>query len=70
MGDVSLGGEKVRWGQNVTDLAQRMELLPGDCIVAAGMISYAGPFNSEVRGTLESDWVKRLIELKIFSSSS
>jgi dynein heavy chain len=60
-----LGGEKARWGQNVTDLSKRMVLLPGDCIVAAGMISYAGPFNSESRQKCETQWANKLMELKI-----
>jgi len=60
-----LGGEKARWGENVTELTARMGLLPGDCIIAAGMISYAGPFSSEVRGTCETTWLEKLTELKI-----
>jgi dynein heavy chain len=57
-----LGGEKARWGQNVSDLTAKMDLLPGDVIVAAGMISYAGPFTAEVRTSLEEDWVRQLVE--------
>eukprot|EP00438_Fugacium_kawagutii_P025141 Skav208295 [mRNA] locus=scaffold897:126960:136184:+ [translate_table: standard] len=47
-----LGGEKARWAENVIKLTEQLELLPGDCIVAAGMVSYAGPFTPEPeRGT-------------------
>lgn len=31
----------------VVRLTEQLELLPGDCIVAAGMVSYAGPFTLE-----------------------
>lgn len=58
-----LGGEKARWGQNVQDLNAQLGLLPGDCIVAAGMVSYAGPFTSQVRGECEELWRKELGEL-------
>ena len=34
-----------------------------NCIVAAGMISYAGPFTSTYRGLLEESWCKSLTEL-------
>merc|ERR1719271_2267898 len=43
-----LGGEKARWGENVQQLTEQLTLLPGDCLVAAGMVSYAGPFTSGV----------------------
>ncbi|CAJ1352426.1 unnamed protein product, partial [Effrenium voratum] len=55
-----LGGEKARWGQNVKDLTAQLGLLPGDCIVAAGMVSYAGPFTSQVRGECEDLWRQEL----------
>jgi len=55
-----LGGEKARWGQNVKVLTQQLTLLPGDCVVAAGMVSYAGPFNAEIRTECETHWLKEL----------
>ncbi|CAE7602693.1 Dnah1 [Symbiodinium sp. CCMP2456] len=60
-----LGGEKARWGQNVQDLNAQLGLLPGDCIVAAGMVSYAGPFTSQVRSDCEELWRKELTELEM-----
>jgi dynein heavy chain len=60
-----LGGEKARWGQNVKDLSLKFDLLAGDCIIAAGMISYAGPFTAEVRTVCESEWCKKLVDLNI-----
>merc|ERR1719498_1693244 len=44
-----LGGEKVRWGETVTNLKGTAGNLPGDCILAAGMVSYSGPFTGEYR---------------------
>jgi len=58
-----LGGEKARWGQNVETLSDQLTLLPGDCIVAAGMVSYAGPFTSDVRSALEEGWRSELAVL-------
>eukprot|EP00913_Durusdinium_trenchii_P024528 g23026.t1 len=50
-----LGGEKARWADNVIKLTEQLELLPGDCIVAAGMVSYTGPFTSEYRTNFEQE---------------
>ena len=41
-----LEGEKIRWTETVKVLGERQILLVGDCLVAAGMVSYAGPFTS------------------------
>merc|ERR1719171_2961660 len=58
-----LGGEKARWGQTVKDLRANAGNLPGDCIVAAGMVSYCGPFTSEYRiNNLEVPWRKTMVE--------
>lgn len=41
-----LEGEKVRWTETVKQLGERQTLLVGDCLIAAGMVSYAGPFTA------------------------
>ena len=41
-----LEGEKVRWTETVKVLGERQELLIGDCLIAAAMVSYSGPFTS------------------------
>lgn len=41
-----LEGEKVRWIDTVKILGEKQALLVGDCLIAAGMVSYAGPFTS------------------------
>jgi dynein heavy chain len=55
-----LGGEKARWGETVTKLTQQMTLLPGDCLVAAGMVSYSGAFTADYRSDFEDEWRKAL----------
>lgn len=58
-----LEGEKVRWTDTVKVLGERSTLLIGDCLIAAGMVSYAGPFISQYRLELEEEWrthIKRL----------
>jgi dynein heavy chain len=60
-----LGGEKARWGENVSKLTAELTLLPGDCIVAAGVVSYAGPFTSDYRLEFESLWLSRLDDVQI-----
>ena len=54
-----LGGEKDRWGETVERLTTEYELLPGDSILAAGMVSYAGAFVGEYREHFQNIWLKR-----------
>lgn len=51
-----LAGEKNRWEITVADLLRRIELLPGDCLLAAAFLSYMGPFLSEYREKLVKNW--------------
>jgi dynein heavy chain len=51
-----LEGEKNRWTDTVAKLTQQQELLVGDSLVAAGMVSYAGPFTAVYREALETLW--------------
>eukprot|EP00930_Biecheleria_cincta_P008311 TRINITY_DN10972_c0_g5_i1.p1 TRINITY_DN10972_c0_g5~~TRINITY_DN10972_c0_g5_i1.p1 ORF type:complete len:3933 (-),score=932.09 TRINITY_DN10972_c0_g5_i1:47-11569(-) len=53
-----LGGEKDRWTNTVATLTEQYELLPGDSLVAAGMVGYAGPFTGEYRIGFEKLWVE------------
>lgn len=41
-----LEGEKIRWTETVKMLGEKQTLLVGDCLIAAGMVSYAGPFTA------------------------
>lgn len=51
-----LEGEKTRWTETVALLGEQQDLLVGDCLIAAGMVSYAGPFTSHYREQMESSW--------------
>eukprot|EP00927_Polykrikos_kofoidii_P001659 TRINITY_DN10635_c0_g2_i1.p1 TRINITY_DN10635_c0_g2~~TRINITY_DN10635_c0_g2_i1.p1 ORF type:complete len:1545 (-),score=361.06 TRINITY_DN10635_c0_g2_i1:69-4703(-) len=53
-----LGGEKDRWEVTVANLNAEYELLPGDAMIAAGMVGYAGPFTGEYRSEFEELWIK------------
>lgn len=60
-----LGGEKERWGLTVQKLGDEYALLPGDSLIASGMVSYAGAFTGEHRTNFEDTWLKKTDELKI-----
>jgi hypothetical protein len=49
---LGLAGEKSRWEASIGNLEQQIGRLPGDCLVAAAFLSYAGPFPSEYREEL------------------
>lgn len=52
-----LSGEKTRWEATLIDLDDQYSKLPGDCILASAFMSYCGPFPSEYRDDLMSNWV-------------
>jgi dynein heavy chain, axonemal len=60
-----LSEEKERWGQDIKVMEANFELITANCIIAAGMISYAGPFTSQYRNALEEEWNKSLVELEL-----
>jgi dynein heavy chain len=51
-------GECEQWKQTVENLDTQYEYLLGDCILAAGFISYMGPFTSTYRDELVKSWKK------------
>jgi len=53
-----LAGEHEQWIRTVEKLDMQYEFLPGDCILAAGFISYMGPFISTYRDGLVESWKK------------
>lgn len=63
-----LEGEKTRWTLTVGRLDKEYGLLIGNCLVAAGMVAYAGPFTAQFRTELEQIWRDKIVELKIDSS--
>ena len=60
-----LQGEKVRWTDTVADLTFKQGMIVGDCMVAAGMVSYAGPFSAAYREGLEKFWRTNLDKLNV-----
>jgi dynein heavy chain len=60
-----LGGESVRWNQEVANNNAKLKLLPGDCVVSAGMVGYAGAFTAEYRKGFETLWVDELDRLNV-----
>jgi dynein heavy chain len=53
---VGLAGEKERWTQTVARLTTEYGFLIGNCLVAAGMVAYSGPFTALFRQELEEEW--------------
>ena len=60
-----LAEEKVRWTDTVARLESEGSLLVGDCLVAAGMIAYSGPFTAKYRADLEEEWYQKIKQLGI-----
>jgi dynein heavy chain len=58
-----LSGEQDRWNKDVINFKKQLENLIGDSLIAAGAISYCGPFTSLYRSKLESDWRCRIKEI-------
>eukprot|EP01060_Flectonema_neradi_P007523 TRINITY_DN15258_c0_g1_i3.p1 TRINITY_DN15258_c0_g1~~TRINITY_DN15258_c0_g1_i3.p1 ORF type:complete len:3484 (+),score=722.64 TRINITY_DN15258_c0_g1_i3:1919-12370(+) len=47
-----LAEENIRWAKTTNELADAIQLLPGDVLLASAFVSYAGPFNLEFREKL------------------
>ena len=60
-----LASEKVRWEETVGRLEKEGSYLTGDCLVAAGMIAYSGPFTAKYRAELETEWHQKISALGI-----
>ena len=60
-----LGGEAVRWAATVEDLKKAEVNVIGDVLVAAGTISYLGPFMSKYRADTEHEWHEQLGALSL-----
>ena len=62
---VALGGEEVRWRENVEKLKIAYVNLDGDIIIASGSIAYLGAFTADFRESIVSKWIEKVIEEKI-----
>jgi len=55
-----LAGEYTRWQASIEVYKVSIRNLVGDALVAAGFLSYAGPFDSKYRSVLVSGWLKEV----------
>ncbi|XP_035209359.1 dynein heavy chain 7, axonemal-like [Stegodyphus dumicola] len=53
-----LGGERLRWANEAKNLKKKFENLPGDVLLASGVIAYLGPYTSYYRSMCINDWVE------------
>jgi dynein heavy chain len=61
-----LGGERDRWEKSIAKYEEAIRTLPGDVLLAAAFMSYAGPFNSSYRlGLVNGVWLTQIITLEI-----
>ena len=61
-----LSGERDRWEKSIAKFEESMNYLPGDCLLAAAFLSYAGPFNSSYRSQLvNGTWLAQMKTLEI-----
>jgi dynein heavy chain len=61
-----LKDERERWGKQVNEFDETVRELVGDVALATAFMSYAGPFNAEVRNQLEHVvWTKELVQREI-----
>eukprot|EP00842_Homolaphlyctis_polyrhiza_P003901 jgi/Hompol1/4511/HPOL_003669-RA len=61
-----LSGERDRWEKSIGKYEEAIRYLPGDCLLAAAFLSYAGPFNSTYRQSLVNGvWLAQIKALEI-----
>ena len=63
-----LSDEQKRWGIDIQLMEKNGESITANCLIAAGMIAYAGPFTSIYRQRLEASWNASLEELELIHS--
>ncbi len=55
-----LSGERVRWEASIKGYDALLTNVPGDALIAAGFLSYAGPFDTAYRAELVATWQQRI----------
>jgi dynein heavy chain len=56
-----LANEKARWGVDVKQMQESAKFLAGDCLLAAGFVSYLGAFDQDTREELwKNEWKENL----------
>ena len=64
-----LAGEKIRWEESIVKYEAEIACLPGDVVIAAAFMSYAGPFPSDYREALvKNTWLPEVKKLEIPAS--
>jgi dynein heavy chain len=63
-----LSGEKERWTASISDYTQQISKLPGDSLIAAAFLSYAGPFDGTYREKLVAGWAKEVVAQEVPST--
>jgi len=63
-----LGGERTRWEASIARYDAGLNAVPGDALVAAAFLSYAGPFDTAYRESLVQGWLARVKENNVHSS--
>eukprot|EP00801_Mesodinium_rubrum_P000083 Mrub_00083.p1 GENE.Mrub_00083~~Mrub_00083.p1 ORF type:complete len:1986 (+),score=436.27 Mrub_00083:724-5958(+) len=62
--------EKTRWNEEVKQLNNDKKYLIGNCVLAAAMMSYGGPFDSIYRKYLMDIWVEKIRQYEFPISKS
>merc|ERR1711871_18260 len=60
-----LSGEYTRWQNSIAGLEQNLTDLTGDCLAAAAVLSYCGPFDADYREGLLSSWMGNIAAKEI-----
>ena len=58
-----LGGEEVRWAEEVAVLEAKQRFILGSTFVNAAIVTYGGPFPASYRASLEAQWVAKATTL-------
>ena len=56
-----LSDEQKRWSEDVKRLKENSHSIPGNSVIAAGMVAYCGPFTADYRTKLEKLWIEKLV---------
>ena len=60
-----LSGERERWEINIVKYEAALIALPGDSLVGAAFMSYAGPFDGDYRHDLVTQWLAAVKEMAV-----
>lgn len=60
-----IGNETDRWKENISQIEMQLKNHIGDILLAAGMITYLGPFTKEFRDYLLAQWKTNCVDTKI-----